>query len=375
MAKRKKNREINVFSTSAIDLFASSLGVFIILVVILFPYFRKTSTTPPPQVVKEIPQTEDNEEAKRVVQELQEALLQVEKKKNEIEMELKASVLKSSEIEKEFKDVVVKTSEIKKELEDSAVKKAEVEKELKDALVRISELETSNKELHAKKLQPPPPPPPVVLPKDPDPKLIKEIEMLKAQLKQEQEQKQMAQSKVKELAKKIPKVETIPDPTQQLKDLVKTQSAQIEALKQLVKDKEDIITKHEQNNKGGSFMAIVMKWPSDKHDMDLVVKDPSGKTFDFKNRNFGPNYPGHFTLDSRTGPGVEVWQTDRIIPGRYTISVKLYNHYGNEAATQISTTIFSQRGAKELPLVKLDFKTKREHVFAVSLDSEGNVQL
>ena len=37
---RRPNRETSVFSTSAIDLFASALGAFILLVMILFPYYR-----------------------------------------------------------------------------------------------------------------------------------------------------------------------------------------------------------------------------------------------------------------------------------------------------------------------------------------------
>ena len=37
---RSPNRETAVFSTSAIDLFASALGAFILLVMILFPYYR-----------------------------------------------------------------------------------------------------------------------------------------------------------------------------------------------------------------------------------------------------------------------------------------------------------------------------------------------
>ena len=37
---RRLNRETTVFSTSAIDLFASALGAFILLVMILFPYYR-----------------------------------------------------------------------------------------------------------------------------------------------------------------------------------------------------------------------------------------------------------------------------------------------------------------------------------------------
>jgi len=37
---RSPNRETSVFTTSAIDLFASALGAFILLVMILFPYYR-----------------------------------------------------------------------------------------------------------------------------------------------------------------------------------------------------------------------------------------------------------------------------------------------------------------------------------------------
>lgn len=38
---RRPNREINIFSLSALDLFASALGAFILLAVIQFPYTKK----------------------------------------------------------------------------------------------------------------------------------------------------------------------------------------------------------------------------------------------------------------------------------------------------------------------------------------------
>lgn len=41
MAYRKKNRDINIFSMSALDLFASALGAFIIIAVIALPYYLK----------------------------------------------------------------------------------------------------------------------------------------------------------------------------------------------------------------------------------------------------------------------------------------------------------------------------------------------
>lgn len=41
----KRNREINVFNMSALDLFASALGAFILLTLMLLPYYLKTDET------------------------------------------------------------------------------------------------------------------------------------------------------------------------------------------------------------------------------------------------------------------------------------------------------------------------------------------
>jgi cell division protein FtsL len=39
---RRKNKEINIFSMSALDLFASAMGVFILIAVVALPYYLKT---------------------------------------------------------------------------------------------------------------------------------------------------------------------------------------------------------------------------------------------------------------------------------------------------------------------------------------------
>ena len=43
---RTRSREINIFSMSALDLFASALGAFILIAVVLFPYFPHTGDSP-----------------------------------------------------------------------------------------------------------------------------------------------------------------------------------------------------------------------------------------------------------------------------------------------------------------------------------------
>ena len=43
---KRRNREISIFSMSALDLFASALGAFILIAIVIFPYFPNTSRSP-----------------------------------------------------------------------------------------------------------------------------------------------------------------------------------------------------------------------------------------------------------------------------------------------------------------------------------------
>ena len=43
---KPRNRDINIFSMSALDLFASALGAFILISIALFPYFPRTGWAP-----------------------------------------------------------------------------------------------------------------------------------------------------------------------------------------------------------------------------------------------------------------------------------------------------------------------------------------
>ena len=43
---KTRNREVNIFSMSALDLFASALGAFILITVVLFPFFPNTGDSP-----------------------------------------------------------------------------------------------------------------------------------------------------------------------------------------------------------------------------------------------------------------------------------------------------------------------------------------
>ena len=57
---KKASKEINIFSMSALDLFASALGVFILIAVVLFPFFPYTETYE--QLIEEQAKSEELQE-------------------------------------------------------------------------------------------------------------------------------------------------------------------------------------------------------------------------------------------------------------------------------------------------------------------------
>jgi uncharacterized protein YfaP (DUF2135 family) len=118
----------------------------------------------------------------------------------------------------------------------------------------------------------------------------------------------------------------------------------------------------------------MMKWSTNDQDVDLKVTDPTGKRFDFKHRKYS-GHPGVFVLDTRRGPGMELWQADKIIPGTYQITYQFYNEYGNNSPCPVTGTLFSPKGSIDLPTVTLNTGGKREASFRIQVDENGNAQV
>lgn len=126
--------------------------------------------------------------------------------------------------------------------------------------------------------------------------------------------------------------------------------------------------------KGQDFMAFFINWPTKDHDVDLTIVDPSGKTFDFKRREY-KGQPGLFALDTRRGPGVELWQSKNIVPGRYKATYQLYNDYGNAEAAPVSAVILTPRGSFELPVANLSTSGTRRVSAEFEVDKAGGVRI
>ena len=133
------------------------------------------------------------------------------------------------------------------------------------------------------------------------------------------------------------------------------------------------IERLKQTQLTSTFLSVIMSWPTAEHDVDLSITDPNGKTFDFKHRKY-QDHPGTFVLDTRRGPGNEVWQAEKIIPGIYRIKYFFYNQYGNKAPCTVKGTLVTPKGSFDLPETTLDLSQKREVTYTVDVDRLGNVK-
>ncbi len=95
---KRRNTEINIFSMSALDLFASALGAFILLAVVFLPFFPNTGDHP--KVSEAF--VEQLEAAKAAVTKLTADLAQREQEKTALEVE-------KAQLEKELEEAAAST--------------------------------------------------------------------------------------------------------------------------------------------------------------------------------------------------------------------------------------------------------------------------
>jgi myosin heavy subunit len=234
-------------------------------------------------------------------------------------------------------------------------------------------------------------------------KLNEQIKNLKEQVLKEKAQRDESQRKIASLEKNNSKTnnaeknnENLLAAIEKLEDKTKAielKNQELEEQKNHVElKKQELATRAEmlqlQNNELAKKMSamekealsisdsiiVILKWSTDKHDLDLTVTDPKGKKFQFKNRKF-PSHPGELTLDSRSGPGAEIWQTDKIIPGIYTVNWTLYNAYNNQNDVVYSGSISSSRSRLNIPEGKFPAKHGANKTIRFKTNERGVIQL
>jgi hypothetical protein len=153
----------------------------------------------------------------------------------------------------------------------------------------------------------------------------------------------------------------------------KKELSQLDQLK-IMKEKFAKLEKQLAEQKSRNFLMVIAKWDTQKHDLDLHVKNPSGNVFDFKRRKYEGD-PGELILDSRYGPGAEIWRSSSVVPGDYEVDVNLYNQLDNLSDTVLEVAIVSGWGTVKLPVVRLNKKSKATFLQSFTVDTEGKITL
>ncbi len=140
---KKKNREINIFSMSALDLFASAMGAFLLIAVIALPYYFKVD----PELVKQVQQLK----AEIVKNEAEIQSVQAELKQCQ---QAKAQALKSCEeeknkLKKRNQELQKRNEQLKKELAKAQEQAQQVQEQLEQSKQESQELQKRNEELEA----------------------------------------------------------------------------------------------------------------------------------------------------------------------------------------------------------------------------------
>lgn len=123
-----------------------------------------------------------------------------------------------------------------------------------------------------------------------------------------------------------------------------------------------------------NFMMVVLNWNSLDHDLDLKVTDPTGRVFDFQNRSQNGSQ-SRFLVDSRSGPGVEVWETPTMEEGDYKVEVSFYNAHGNANPPEGLGSVVTNEGIYPFPNFKLDMAINRRVVFLLNWNQKSGVTI
>lgn len=209
----------------------------------------------------------------------------------------------------------------------------------------------------------------------------KKIDELKAEVEKLEQEKTDALKEKKTAQKMLSQVD---DPTTDLKKEIEQLEVKLaDKTKDFDKLQDEINKKTEDNKKlqdeinknknmAKNYMMVLVTWETEKHDIDLEVTTPSRQRFNFKKRKLASE-PGAFELDSRFGPGIEMWKAENFQPGAYQSKLSLYNKNGNEAPAKVQLTVVTNLSTYKSEPIELDSAHKDANV-SFSVMADGSVE-
>ncbi|MDE0702558.1 MAG: hypothetical protein OXH59_02425 [Rhodospirillaceae bacterium] len=125
-----------------------------------------------------------------------------------------------------------------------------------------------------------------------------------------------------------------------------------------------------------TFLAFVIQWPTNRHDVDLHVIDPAGREFYYRRKRI-PGRPGELSADTQRGPGVEIWEVTVAPVGTYRVLYNLYSRHGNPAPAVVKGGVYHRDGHHRFRQRRLTAVGRRSArlVAVVTVRSGGNVEI
>lgn len=256
--------------------------------------------------------------------------------------------------------------EIKAQLQIEKTKSQTLENQVKVITSQKQELE-EEKKIVAQKVESLkkliPPPPMKVESKQP---LVETLKQENVVLK-EQNEKLIEKLRVAQAQIKPPERAPQSVPVEQV-DQMKQQMASVQ------KENEELKKEIESSQKSvQTYLMIVLSWETEKHDLDLSVTTPGQKMFDFKHRKIS-GAPGEFQIDSRFGPGIEMWKAENFQSGQYKIKSSFYNSNGNPTNARVRVSVITNSQTYRTDVLEIPI-TKKNMELKFDVDPKGKISI
>lgn len=120
-----------------------------------------------------------------------------------------------------------------------------------------------------------------------------------------------------------------------------------------------------------NYLMVLLVWETEKHDLDLQVVNPNAKNFSFKRRKIA-NEAGAFELDSRYGPGIEMWKAENFAPGTYSAKTTLYAQNDNRKPARARLMVTTNLETYNSDFFEIK-KTSATHKIKFTISPDGSV--
>ena len=125
-----------------------------------------------------------------------------------------------------------------------------------------------------------------------------------------------------------------------------------------------------------TFLAVVIQWATELHDVDLHIIDTAGREFYFDAKTIAGR-PGELSADTTKGPGVEIWEVSEAPPGKYRVLYNLFDAKGNRAPAIVKGGVYHRDGHDRFRERRLTRQGRRNAipVAVVTVKDDGTVEV